>query len=194
MTLVIVRSNSINSQSDFISYIKANSIGGRNLSISGLVKLCEVDDKVILNGANFNSPFLAEKLSMAGFDGVDFAVTGFSGQSACLVIEYFAYESKVKAEGAKRLARLFGTFGLQACFDAAHKPEPIASEIPVASSPTLAIEQAKTVAHCIDDIHNVLSKSNPRLAQILIDIGVNSFVEYHQPKLVASVELPEYRR
>jgi hypothetical protein len=33
------------------------------------------------------------------------------------VNEYFAYESKAKAEGAKRLARLFGSIGVQACFE-----------------------------------------------------------------------------
>ena len=59
---------------------------------------------------------------------------------------------------------------------------------------TLLIEQSKIVAQCIDDIQNLLAKSNPRLAQILIDIGVNDFVESHQPKLAGNnQEFPEDR-
>jgi hypothetical protein len=82
----IVPSNPINSQSDFIRYIQDNSIGGRNLSIRGLAGLCGVDDKAILNGADFKSQSLAQKLTASGFEGADFALTGFCAQSAWLVI------------------------------------------------------------------------------------------------------------
>jgi hypothetical protein len=57
----------------------------------------------------------------------------------------------------------------------------------------LLIEQSVKVAESIDRIQDILSKSNPRLAQILIDIGVNDFVESNQPKLAASPEFPEDR-
>lgn len=65
-------------------------------------------------------------------------------------------------------------------------------EIPV--SKELLIKQSKVVAQCIDDIQNILSKSNPRLAQLLIDIGVNDFVESNQRQLpTGSTEFPEDR-
>lgn len=115
---------SINSQADFIQFIKDNSIGARSLSIRGLAGLCGVDDKAILNGADFKSQSLAKKLAESGFEGADFSTTGFCAQSAWIVIGYFAYESKAKAEGAKRLARLFGSIGVQTCFDLAN-PEPV---------------------------------------------------------------------
>jgi prophage antirepressor-like protein len=65
----------------------------------------------------------------------------------------------------------------------------IAPEIPVPKP--LVIEQSKVVAQNIVDIQQLLSGSNPRLAQLLIDIGVNDFAESHQPKLTASHEFPE---
>jgi hypothetical protein len=65
-------------------------------------------------------------------------------------------------------------------------------ELPQQPKP-LMIEQSKKVAQCIDDIQNILSKSNPRLAQVLIDIGVNDFVESSHPKLSPAQEFPEDR-
>lgn len=123
MTFSIIQSNSINSQSDFICYIQDNSIGRRNLSITGLADLCGVDRKFLREGGEFDSQKLAEKLVGSGFQGGELSRNGFCAQSAWLVIEYFAYESKAKAKGAKRLARLFGSIGVQTCFDAAHVRE-----------------------------------------------------------------------
>lgn len=114
----------INSQADFIQYIKDNSIGGRNLSVRGLADLCGVDRKFLREGGEFDSQKLTEKLTSSGFQGGELLQFGFCAQSAWLVIEYFAYESKAKAEGAKRLARLFGSIGVQTCFDLAN-PEPV---------------------------------------------------------------------
>lgn len=65
----------------------------------------------------------------------------------------------------------------------------IAPEIP-ASKP-LVIEQSKVVAQNVVDIQQLLGGSQPRLAQMLIDIGVNDFIESNQPKLPASHEFPE---
>lgn len=125
----IVHSNSINSQSDFASYIKENSISGRNLSIRGLAGLCDVSAQSIIEASHFKSEKLAEKLAQSGFEDAHLLKHGFCAQSAWLVIEYFAYESKAKAEGAKRLARLFGSIGLKACFDAAHTPKITPTEL-----------------------------------------------------------------
>lgn len=59
-------------------------------------------------------------------------------------------------------------------------------------SKPLLIEQSEKVAQSIERIQNSLGRSNPRLAQILVDIGVNDFIESHQPKL-AVAEFPEDR-
>lgn len=67
----------------------------------------------------------------------------------------------------------------------------IAPEIPVPKQ--LLIEQSKTVAQNVVDIQQLLGGSQPRLAQLLIDIGVNDFVESNQPKLAATNEFPEDR-
>lgn len=65
----------------------------------------------------------------------------------------------------------------------------IAPEIPV--SKQLLIEQSKTVAQNVVDIQQLLGGSQPRLAQLLIDIGINDFVESNQPKLAGNAEFPE---
>ncbi len=109
--------NQIDSQSSFIQYIRDNSVGGRNLSIRGLAELCGVAESSIREGAGLDSTKLAQKLVLSGFEGARLLDSGFCAQSAWLVIEYFAYESKAKAEGAKRLARLFGSIGVQTCFE-----------------------------------------------------------------------------
>lgn len=149
----IVPSNSINSQSDFIRYIQDNSIGGRNLSIRGLAGLCGVSHTFLREGGVFTSEKLAQKLAGAGFQGVALLENGFCAQAAWLVIEYFAYESKAKAEGAKRLARLFGSIGVQTCFD-------MVSSQPVQPQRRLAPQrdlidyiEAANLAGVIDDPH-----------------------------------------
>jgi hypothetical protein len=53
-------------------------------------------------------------------------------------------------------------------------------------------ELALETAVAIDRIQDFLSKSNPRLAQILIDCAMNDIVESNQPKLAAA-EFPEDR-
>jgi prophage antirepressor-like protein len=65
----------------------------------------------------------------------------------------------------------------------------IAPEIAVPKP--LLIEQSEKVAQSIERIQSGLGRSNPRLAQLLVDIGVNDFVESNRPKLAASQEFPE---
>jgi prophage antirepressor-like protein len=65
----------------------------------------------------------------------------------------------------------------------------IAPEISVPKP--LLIEQSEKVAQSIERIQSGLGRSNPRLAQLLVDIGVNDFIESNQPKLAASQEFPE---
>ncbi len=107
----------IHTQSDLLSFIKNNLQGDKTLSIRGLAGLCGVNDRAIIRGADFHSTKLAQKLSEYGFEGADLARNGFPAQAVWLVIEYFAYESKAKAEGAKHIARVFGTVGIMHTFE-----------------------------------------------------------------------------
>jgi phage antirepressor YoqD-like protein len=112
----------IDSQSAFIQYIRNNSVGGRNLSIRGLAELCGVADTSIIRTGAFASEELFQKLTASGFKAAALLMGGFCARSAFIVIEYFAYDSKAKAIGAKHLAQLFGSVGVQTCFDMAHQP------------------------------------------------------------------------
>jgi hypothetical protein len=84
----------------------------RNLSIRGVAKLCGVDDMSIIRSADFHSAKLGQKLMAAGFEASACADLGFPPQAVWLCIEYFAYESKAAAPGAKQLARTFGSYGV----------------------------------------------------------------------------------
>jgi hypothetical protein len=84
-----------------------------NLSIRGVARMADVNDKSVIDGADFKSQKLAEKLTGQGFECADLAENGFPPVAVILVLEYFAYESKAKAPGAKALMRAFGAFGLK---------------------------------------------------------------------------------
>ena len=58
----------------------------------------------------------------SGFAAAALVKNGFCARSAYIAIEYFAWVSKASAPGAKRLAKLFGSVGVQTCFDMAHQP------------------------------------------------------------------------
>jgi phage regulator Rha-like protein len=62
---------------------------------------------------------------------------------------------------------------------------------PISVTPTLQLEQAEKAANHVVNIQALLGVSNPRLAQLLIDVGINHFVESTQPSLPASSEFPE---
>jgi hypothetical protein len=115
---------SITNQNEFIQYIKDNSIGDRALSIRGLAALCGVSPQSIVEGAHFKSQKLGQKLTAQGFEAGHLVEQGFNSMATWSVVEYFAYEGKAEALGAKHLAKLFGSLGFQSCFTAAHG-EPI---------------------------------------------------------------------
>jgi hypothetical protein len=164
-------SDRINSQADFIDFIRSNSVNGRNLSIRGLAELCGVAESSLREGARIESSKLAQKLTSSGFEGARIEETGFCAQSAWLVIEYFSYESKAKAPGAKRLARLFGSIGVQACFDMSNQQtvaEPVVStQRQLAPQRDLLdyIEAAKSIG--IDRDPLLLSLFSQRMAEQL---------------------------
>jgi prophage antirepressor-like protein len=62
----------------------------------------------------------------------------------------------------------------------------------VPSQPQLpSRELAVETAVAIDRIQDILSKSNPRLAQILIDCAMNDVIELQQPSIAPGQEFPE---
>ena len=109
----------ISDSQSFINYIRDNKTKSGGLSIRGLAALCQVKNQSIIDNGQFKSVALGEKLTMAGFKAEHLVKDGFSAVACWLVIEYFAYDSKATALGAKKLARLFGSIGVQTCFDSA---------------------------------------------------------------------------
>jgi hypothetical protein len=109
---------SVNNQNELLAFIKENLTNDKNLSIRGLARLCGLyDNKTLISGGDFKSEKLGQKLMEHGFTAEDLVKNGFDVKACWLVIEYFAYESKAKAPGAKQIARTFGQIGLMTTFD-----------------------------------------------------------------------------
>jgi hypothetical protein len=106
---------------EFRQYIRENSIGDRALSIRGLAGLCGVDRKAIMGSGEFVSAKLAQKLAEFGYQGGELLEKGFDSNASWAVVEYYAFESKAKAPGAKKLARLFGSLGVAKAFEIAEE-------------------------------------------------------------------------
>jgi hypothetical protein len=109
---------SINSQESFIEFLKSN-LEGQNLSTRGLARLCGLSDhKTLVAGGRFVSKKLASVLTEQGYQAEECTSSGFDAKASWLVIEYYAYDSKAKALGAKQIARTFGMIGVISAFDA----------------------------------------------------------------------------
>ena len=107
----------IKTQSDLLAFLKENLSDGKNLSIRGVAMLCGVRHTSLIRDGAFNSEKLAQILTDSGFEAGALVKNGFNAKATWLVIEYYAYESKAKAEGAKQIARTFGQLGIQLTFD-----------------------------------------------------------------------------
>lgn len=107
----------INTQETLLQFLKSELTSESNLSIRGLAKLCGIRDTSLIRGAAFNSVKLGQTLTEHGFECAALIKNGFNAQAAWLVIEYYAYESKAEAKGAKQIARTFGSIGLQLTFE-----------------------------------------------------------------------------
>ena len=103
----------INTPAALFSLISNEAMPNGNLSIRGVARMADVNDMSIIRGADFSSQKLAERLVQHWFEAADLSENGFTPVAAILVLEYFAYESKAKAPGAKALMRTFGAFGLE---------------------------------------------------------------------------------
>lgn len=104
----------IRSAKVLLEALRKDAFENGNLSIRGVARLCGVADTSIIRDAAFKSQKLAEKLTSHGFDAAALIEEGFPPQAVILTLEYFAYESKAKAESAKALMRTFGVLGLMA--------------------------------------------------------------------------------
>lgn len=102
-----------------------------NLSIRGVARMADVAHTAIVQGGNFHSQKLAEILTAQGFDTGNLIEDGFPPVAVILVLEYFAYESKAKAPGAKSLMRLFGAIGLKTVLSKlSEQPQPDIKALP----------------------------------------------------------------
>ena len=102
----------IQTQSDFLTFIKDEAMTNGNLSIRGVARCCGVRDTSLIRGAALKSNKLGETLSHKGFHAAALTEDGFPPQAVWLCIEYFAYESQAEAPMAKQLARTFGAIGV----------------------------------------------------------------------------------
>ena len=97
---------------ELLEAIRQDAFDNGNMSIRGVARMAGVDDKAIINGADFKSEKLSQKLTTKGFKSADLSSNGFPPEAVILTLEYFAYESKAKAIAAKAIMRTFGTIGL----------------------------------------------------------------------------------
>jgi hypothetical protein len=102
-------------QQSFSDIVRENLVNGR-LSIRAVARLLEVDETSIVIGGMFANKKLTQILTEQGFEAGTLLEDGFCPKSLWLTLEYFAYDSKLKAEGAKHLTRAFGRVGIMTAF------------------------------------------------------------------------------
>ncbi len=151
----------IKSQNDLLSFIKEELTSERNLSIRGVARLCGVDHKSLISSGDFKSKKLAEKLSSAGFQSGDLVKGGFPAKAVWLTVEYFAWESKAKAEMAKQIARTFGMLGVMQTF------EKLSEDLPTQSPRIGLVEVAESTNKMYTAISGLEASGDLQLAQLL---------------------------
>lgn len=109
--------NNENQQQSLLEFIKSELTSSGNLSIRGLANLCGIDHTALIRGGDFKSEKLGQILTSNSFQAGDLVDNGFNAKASWLVIEYFAYDSKAEAPGAKQIARTFGQVGIMTTFD-----------------------------------------------------------------------------
>ena len=143
-----------------LSLIKGEAMPNGNLSIRGVARMADVQHTSIIRDGAFNTQKLAEMLTQQGFDAVALLSDGFPPLAVILTLEYFAYESKAKAPGAKALMRLFGAYGLKTVLEGL-KEQP-ASEVKYLPS-----RDAIDYVNAAEKLPTL--KVNPQLKQLLED-------------------------
>lgn len=167
----------ISSPEDLFKLIAGEAMENGNLSIRGVSRLADVQHTSLVRDGAFNSQSLAETLIQHGFDCGALMQDGFPPAAVILVLEYFAYESKAKAPGAKLLMRLFGAIGLKEVLGKLKQPEP---------APTV---KALPARDSIDYVHAAAMlpelKVNNQLKQLLED-ALTDDLELMRNKLLLS--------
>jgi hypothetical protein len=129
----------------------------------------------LIRGADFASQKLAQRLTDAGFEAADLVKNGFCAKSFWLTLEYFAYESKAKAEGAKQLARTFGQLGVMTAFEKLEvKPEPIVTPLPFRDA-TIYLETAQGIERVTNPIIKAMLEQ-----RLMEDLGVTKSLPGNQ--------------
>lgn len=144
---------------ELLAFIAQDANEHGNLSIRGVARLASVAHQTIFDAINSPSGKLAKKLTQQGFDPSGLTESGFPSQAVILTLEYYAYESKAKAEQAKILMRTFGTIGLMEALKQLKAPKPERPQL--LTRDTLDyIEGARTLSEL---------KVNPQLKLLLED-------------------------
>ena len=114
-------------------------------------------------------------LTSQGFEAADLIKNGFCAKSFWLTLEYFAYESKAKASGAKQLARTFGQLGVMTAFEKLEvKPEPIVTPLPFRDA-TIYLETAQGIERVTNPIIKAMLEQ-----RLMEDLGVTKSLPGNQ--------------
>ncbi|MGL5059042.1 MAG: hypothetical protein ACRC62_03585 [Microcoleus sp.] len=160
----------IQSQSDFLAFIKDQAMPNGNLSLLGTARCCGIHHSTLQDALSTVAGKVVQTLASHGFDPAGIIEDGFPPQAVWLCIEYYAFESRAKAPMAKQIARTFGAIGVMATLKELRDPRP--SPMSVALPPSdLALKVAQNIRGITD-----LLEDNPRLAQVLIDCAMNEVV------------------
>lgn len=130
----------IDNQQSFSAFIKENLTTKNNLTIRGMARLVGVSDTALIRGADFKSQKLGQVLIKQGFEAADLSEAGFPPKAVWLVIEYYAYDARVKKPEAIQIARTFGMIGIMNTFENLN-PQP--QHIPNASPNELILMLAQ---------------------------------------------------
>lgn len=153
----------IQSQSDFLAFIRDQAMSNGNLSIRGVARCCDVHHSTLQDALSSVAGKVTKTLTQHGFDVAGIIENGFPPQAVWLCIEYYAFESRAKAPMAKQLARTFGAIGVMATLKELNAPA-VAFQAPQ-RDPIEYIEAAKTLENLKDPL--MRSLLSQRLYEVL---------------------------
>lgn len=160
-----------------LSLIEGEAMPNGNLSIRGVARMADVQHTSIIRDGAFSTQKLTEMLTQQGFDAGALLSDGFPPLAVILTLEYFAYESKAKAPGAKALMRLFGAYGLKTVLEGLKgRPSSEVKHLPSRD----AIDYVNAAEKL------PLLKVNPQLKQLLEDALTDDLELMRNQKLLGS--------
>lgn len=185
------------SKASILSIIRENLLpDGKCLNPKGVAKLCGVAHSSVTRGGAIASSKLDEILRCHGFEGSALIAEGFPPEATCLVLEYFAFSSKSKADQAKQLMRTFGSLGIHQAFqEVSGGNQDDRTEIqPREESPRKSAKRDTIdFINAADKLSNL--KVNPQLKQLLEDSLVDELslnqTKESLPEVEANGDKPE---